>query len=205
MLLQETQSTWEAWEVLFWMFWGFLDMVFTGIVDMFIGIFDEMPLVSIPILVALACYAIMDFTKFIADTQEQMMGRMGTKVVAVIASIVALLFTLWRIGLVEMMDGSLSFETVSELAVTVLYIAFAIALVYAFMAQNGEKIRRGLQIILWASLFLTVFVFAPVFDAFEPSYHTMSQLLVSVLIFGTPKLLRQYQKNRDQEALEEDG
>jgi len=147
-------------------------------------------------VIALACYALIDFIKFIANLQESSMKQLIMRVVSFVTAIIVFLFAVWRLGLIELLDGAITFHAVSEIAISLIYIGFAFAIAYAFMASNGGTLRTALQGLLWGLLFLTSFVLAPVFDGFIPTFDTVSQVLVCVLIFGSPKLLSQYKKER---------
>ena len=190
------QTTWDAWRSLGWQLWGVLDVTFSGISSMFESVFSAIPKSAMAFVIALACYALIDFIKFIANLQESSMKQLIMRVVSFVTAIIVFLFAVWRLGLIELLDGAITFHAVSEIAISLIYIGFAFAIAYAFMASNGGTLRTALQGLLWGLLFLTSFVLAPVFDGFIPTFDTVSQVLVCVLIFGSPKLLSQYKKER---------
>jgi hypothetical protein len=195
----DDDSTLDVWLSVWWWFWNILNIVFTGITNFFINIFGAIPETAIPFLIALFCYALLDFLSFLASQQEEGIKRAAMKTTLGVTSVITVLFAIWRLGIINRLDMTFSIETASEIFASVMYITFAIVIAYSFMNEQGSKVKSALYVLLWVIFLSITFVVAPVFDGFDLSFDTLTQVISVAFLCGMPKVLNQYGKERKSE------
>jgi len=180
---------------IFLAFWAVLDMMFTWIEQQFINVFSAIPNEAIPFLMGIVLMSIIEFSRFFINRMDPSMKRIGLKIFYIILGILLFLITVWRLGIVSMVESNADFTvTIMKLIVFGVYIIFIFAIVVSFWKQYGDKIRKGAIIILWFLFLLTTWVIAPVFLSFELSFSTATQTIFSVLFFVIPEGLTHYQE-----------
>jgi len=174
-------------------FWSFLDAIFSFIDESFTMIFNGMPLEAIPFVIGIFCYSIIAIMVVLITAEEKGNRKVLMKIFYYALTITTILFTIWRFGIISMIEPQLTPATAIEFFINVAYVIFALILVVAFL-RKITWLKKAIIVLLWSLLLLITFVIAPGFTDFQLSDNTLIQVLLIAAIFVVPNGYHQIQK-----------
>jgi hypothetical protein len=191
MLLQIT-ATGTIWDI-FMFFWLFLDAIFSYITGSAENLFTGLPTEAIPFVIGIICYSLLAFITWYIQKVGAGRKRLGAKIFYALVYIIAILFTIWRLGIVTIAQENIDpVASAVEFIISIIYILFAFILVIAFL-KKITWLKRALIFLLWMLLLITTFI-SPIFSDFALNSNTVPQLLVIGFLFGLPNIAIAYQK-----------
>lgn len=179
----------------FMFIWSVLDAMFTFIENSFRDIFNAIPVPAIPFLIGIFSYAIVAFLLISINHMKSGKKVLILKIFHKIFLVFVILFSIWRIGIISMLDNEISVQTFSEFFINLIYIMFAIVLFLSFYRQV-PWIGKALLILVWSLFLLLTFVICPATSDFQLSDNTLIQVLLVATLFVVPNSILAYQKSK---------
>lgn len=173
--------------------WGILDGIFSFIENSFILIFNAIPVEAIPFLIGIFAYSIVAILDITINHMETGNKLLILKIFHKIFLVFIILFSVWRIGVVAMIDTGISIHSFAEFFINLLYILFGVILFIAFY-KKIPWVKKALLILLWSLFLLLTFVICPAFSDFILSDSTLIQVLLTATIFVVPNSILIYQR-----------
>ena len=137
---------------LFYTIWNGLVSVlgafFSFIDDLFRAMFNSIPDNAITFLIGILCYAVLEFFVFFINREDSGNRKLALKLFKGIVAIFTILFSLWRFGIITQIESGITFQTLSDFIVNMVYILFAIILVIAFF-KKITWLKKALIVMLW--------------------------------------------------------
>jgi len=189
-------------------FWIILDMIFTFVEQLFVWIFDGIPIEAIPFLIGIFCYSVSSFFVFFISVSEGETKRLIFKVFYGLFFVITIFFTVWRFGFIFLLDyvnAMMSFSTLATFFISIGYIMFAVVLFIAFY-KKIPWLRTAIIILLWTMFLLLTFIIVPAMEweygASEAvftklSSSTLFQVLMVGTIFVVPRGLNKFKKIKE--------
>lgn len=173
--------------------WYVLDVIFGFIDRGFRAVFNAIPDSAIPFLIGIACYSICAIFILIIERQEPGRKLLYYKVFYKAFIVIMVLFSIWRLGFITQLASEVSFVTVSQFVINIVYIIFAAVLLVTFY-RKIPWLKKAIIIILWTMLLLLTFIVSPATGESELSDSTLYQILLIATLFIVPHGLIQYNK-----------
>lgn len=183
--------------LVFMLFWSILDAMFSFVDDSFRKIFNAIPGAAIPFLIAIFCYSIVAILVYIINRQKSDNRRLGLKALYWIFVAFVLLFAIWRFGVVMMLEDKLTYETLSEFFVNVVYVLFGMCLVIMFY-RNVPWLKKAILLLIWSLFLLLTFVICPALEESELTDSTVYQVFLITFLFVVPNGLNQFKKAKEE-------
>lgn len=195
MLIEKTIEGFGVWIDLFLLIWAGLDAIFSWIDLQFKNIFSGIPGSAIPFVMGICLISVIEFWVFFTNRTDTGRKRVMMKILYVFMSILLILVTIWRLGIVAIVDANEDIGvTITEFIIFLAYFVFIVALIYSYYKQNKQKIRKGILLICWVLFLLITYILAPIFEGFVLSDSTLAQTIYTVFLFVTPHALTKYQE-----------
>ena len=180
-------------------FWSVLDAMFTFIDDAFRDIFNCIPVAAIPFLIAIFCYSVVAMMIYFIKKQPVGNRKVGLKAFYWAFVGFFLLFSIWRFGIVVMLEDKLTIETFSQFFVNLVYVAFGMILIVMFY-KNVPWLKKVLLILIWSIFLLLTFLICPALGESKLSESTVWQVLLVAFLFVVPNSLNMLQKAKESDV-----
>ncbi len=179
----------------FMFIWSILDAMFSFIENSIKDIFNAIPVPAIPFLIGIFSYSIIAFLLISINNMKSGKKVLILKIFHKIFLVFVILFSIWRIGLISMLDNEISVQTFAAFFINLIYIMFAIVLFISFYRQV-PWIGKVLLILVWSMFLLLTFVICPATSDFQLSNNTLIQVLLVATLFVVPNSILAYQKSK---------
>lgn len=178
---------------IFYSIWQVLNVFFLYIDGLFRSLFDAIPAPAITFLIGIVCYSLLEFLVFFINREEKGNKKLFLKVLYGLSVIIVILFSIWRFGIISQIDSTITFETMTEFLINIIYMLFAIILIVSFL-KKITWLRKAILVLLWSLFFIATFITSTIFDGFNLTNTTLLQFLLVGLVFGIPFSMTKYQK-----------
>jgi len=174
--------------------WNVLDVFFSSIELFITQLFSYIPPSAIQFLIGILCYSLLAFLLWSIDKAGNSRKRLGFKFLYRIATILMILFTLWRMGFVAQIASEVSVVTISQFLINLAYVIVAIIFIVAFF-KKIPWLKKFLLIFLWVLFTLFTFIVGPYLaNEITLSSETLVSYLVVVTLFMIPNAMNEYRK-----------
>lgn len=170
---------------IFLAFWSILDVIFSFIDESFTLVFNALPSDAIPYVIGIFVYSVIAIMVVIITAQDKGNKKLALKLFYYCLVLISILYTIWRFGIISMIEPEITASTVSEFVVNIIYVVFAMLLVVSFL-RKITWLKKAIIFLLWFLLLLITFVLAPAFSEFQLSDSTLIQVLLLAAIFIVP-------------------
>ena len=175
--------------------WFILDLFFTWIDEQFRLVFNAIPYTAIAFLIGIFCYSIVAFFYWAIDKAGNTRKRLYLKIFYAIYSIIMVLFSIWRLGFMAMIDNKINVVTIGEFLFNLVYIIFGVILIVSFL-KKIDWLKKAIIGFLWAMLSLFTWVIGPIIGEITLSQETLQQFLILAIIFLIPNFMYEYRKQK---------
>lgn len=177
----------------FLVIWYIFDVIFGFIERAFMAVFNAIPNTAMPFLIGIACYSICAIFILIIEKQPPGKKLIYYKIFYKVFVVIMILFSIWRLGFITQLASEVSFITVSQFVINIVYIIFAAILLITFY-RKIPWLKKAIVIILWTMLLIITFIVSPATGESELSDSTLIQILLIATLFVVPHGLLQYNK-----------
>ncbi len=185
-------------------FWSVLDAMFSFINNCFELVFNAIPGSAISFLIGIFCYSIAALLSISINHYNIGYKYILLRIFNSVFLIILILFSIWRFGLVSMLEDEFTVYTFTEFLINAFYVLFGVVLFVAFY-KRIPWLRKALLIFLWGMLLLLTFIICPILEGFVLSDSTLVQILIIAAIFAVPNLSLLYQEKKMKGESEEDN
>jgi len=194
-MASETVTVFQVFWSIFITIWAGLDIMFIWFDAQFRLVFNAIPYTAISFLIGICCYAFLAFMMWAIDRVGQSRKRVFLKGFYLLYSILMIMFTIWRLGFIAMIDKELTVFTLGEFFFNLAYILFGLVLIIAFM-KKIPWLKKALVAFLWIMFSLFTWVIGPLVGEIVLSSDTLTQFLLVGVIFGIPGIMYEYRRTK---------
>lgn len=176
--------------------WSVFNALFTFIENVFIALFNAIPYSAMPFLIGIACYSICVIIVLSIERQEPGKKVILYKFFYKIFIVFMVLFSIWRLGFITQLANEISFATVAQFLINIVYIIFAAVLLVSFY-RKIPWLKRAIIAILWILFLVLTFIVCPLTGESELTDSTLIQVLLIAALFVVPHGLSKYNKIKE--------
>lgn len=168
----------------------YIGYFFSSIEESFQQIFDSIPHSAQPYLISIVIYATMALLLF-----EAYRNGIRWWLVWLGFGVMAVLFSIWRLSILDELPDVFSWDTISELCLLIFSTVFIALLAVAFYKKN-PWLKKAILIFIWALFTLFTWIIAPAAGEMELSYSTLKQYLLVAALFAIPYVAALIERQR---------
>lgn len=186
---------------LFYWFWFALDILFTGIENMFISCFPYIPISAIPFVVSIFGYSLVAFLNWIILDKDTGLELRFIQIAKYFFIVLLVLIVIWRLGVISLVPSGDIYGSISAIFISAIYCVLFGSLIVAFFILNSNLVQSIVLVLNWICLLIITLFIAPITNEMALSENTIPSLLIISFIFAVPKSMLYYKQSKTEKEI----